>query len=88
LLEAACREKHYHFYHPPYLPDLAPVDYVRFPKVKSKPKGHCFDTMSDIQNNMTSELKSVAAAEFCGGIQKPYDCASRFIEFGGMYIES
>jgi len=35
---------------------------------------------------VTSKLKSVAAAEFCGGIQNPYDCASRCRELG-MYVE-
>lgn len=66
-------------YHPPYSPDLAPVDYFLFPKVKSNLKGRCFDTISDIQNNVTSELKSIPADEFYGGIQKHYDCANRCI---------
>ena len=34
-----------------------------------------------------SELKSIQAAEFCGGVQKLYDHAIRCIELGGMCIE-
>lgn len=76
-------------YHPPYLPDFVPADYFLFCKVKSNLKGqsHCFNTISDIQNNVTSKLKSILAAEFCGGIQKLYDRASRFIELGVMFVE-
>jgi hypothetical protein len=44
-----------------------------FPKVKSNLKGRLFDTISDIQNNVTSELKSIPAAEFYEGIQKLYN---------------
>ena len=35
--------------HHPYSPDLAPADYVLFPKVKSHLKGRLFDSISDIQ---------------------------------------
>jgi transposase len=72
---------------PPYSPDLAPADYFRFPKVKFSLKGRHFSTISDIQNNVTSELKSITAAEFYGGIQKFYNRANRCIELGGLYVE-
>jgi histone-lysine N-methyltransferase SETMAR len=45
-------------YHPPYSPDLATSDYFLFPKVEFNLKGRRFDAISDIQNNVTSELKS------------------------------
>jgi len=35
-----------------------------------------FDIILDILNNITSELKSVPAAEFYGDIRKLYDRAS------------
>jgi hypothetical protein len=44
-------------YHPSYSPDLAPADEFLFPKVKFNLKGRRFDTISDIQNKVTSELK-------------------------------
>jgi histone-lysine N-methyltransferase SETMAR len=40
--------------HPPYSPDLAPTDYVLFPKVKSHLKGRLFDPILDIQKAVTS----------------------------------
>jgi hypothetical protein len=40
------------------------VDYFLFPKVKSNLKERRFDIISDIQNNVTSELKTIPAAEF------------------------
>jgi hypothetical protein len=74
-------------YHLPYSSDLASADYFLFPKMKSNLKGRHFDTISDIQNNVTSELKNIAAAEFCTGVEKRYNRASRCIELGGMCVE-
>jgi hypothetical protein len=65
---------------------MEPVDYFLLPKVKSNLKGRRFDTVSDIQHNVTSELKSSPVAEFYRGIQKPYQRANRRIELGGMYV--
>jgi hypothetical protein len=42
---------------PPYLPYLVPVNYFLFIKVKFELKGRHFDTILDIKNNVTSELK-------------------------------
>lgn len=49
-------------YHPPYSPGLSPADYFLFFKVKSNLKGHHFDTISDIWNNVTSELKEYSGS--------------------------
>jgi transposase len=57
-------------YYPSYSPDLAPADCFLFSDVKSNLKGRRFDTISDIQNKVTNELRSSEAAEFYGGIQK------------------
>jgi len=45
--------------HPPYSPDLAPCDFYRFPKLKSKLKGHHFGTMEKIQKIVTDELHTL-----------------------------
>jgi hypothetical protein len=42
----------------PYSPDLAPCDFVLFPKLKMKLKGRRFETMSDIQMESQSVLTS------------------------------
>ena len=54
--------------HPPYSPDLAPADYVLFPKVKSHLKGCPFDSISDIEKAVTSTLNTIAKDDFYKGI--------------------
>ena len=41
---------------PPYRPDLAPCNFWLFPKVKSLLKGKRFQTINEIQENMTGQL--------------------------------
>jgi len=67
---------------------LTPADDSLFPTVKSNLKGRHFDTNLDIQNDVMRELKSILAAEFHIGIQKLYNCASKCIDLGWMYVES
>lgn len=57
-------------YHPPYSPDFALADCFLVPEVKSNPNGSGFDTNSEILNNVKSELHSIPAGDFCGGVQK------------------
>jgi histone-lysine N-methyltransferase SETMAR len=74
--------------HPPYSPDLAPADYVLFPKVKSHLKGRLFDSISDIQKAVTSALNTIEKDDFYKGIQKLYDCANLCIQLEGMYVKN
>jgi hypothetical protein len=55
--------------HPPYLPDLAPCDFTLFPKLKMKPKGQCFETVSDIQRESQVVLDSVKENNFHGAFE-------------------
>jgi transposase len=41
---------------PPYSPDLAPADFFLFPKLKSALKERRFDTINEIQKNLTTEF--------------------------------
>jgi len=45
-----------------YSPDLAPAAYFLFNKVKSSLKGRWFDTILDIQNKASSELKEYSTS--------------------------
>ena len=74
--------------HPTYSPDLAPADYVLFPKVKSHLKGRLFDSISDIQKAVTSTLNTIAKVDFYKGIQKLYDRADLCWQLEGMYVEN
>jgi hypothetical protein len=55
--------------HPPYSPDLAPNDFLLFPKIKEILKGRHFD---DIRINTTAALKAI-----------PQNC-SKFVLEGGI----
>ena len=74
--------------HPPYLPDLAPADYLLFPKVKSHLKGCLFDSIWDIQKAVTSTLNTTAKDDFYKGIQKLYEHANLCVQLEGMYVEN
>jgi hypothetical protein len=74
--------------HPPHLPDLAPVAYFLFPKVKSHLKGRLFDAISDIQKAVTSTLNTLAKNDFYKDIQKLYDHANQCVQLEGMYVEN
>ena len=73
---------------PPFSPDLAPVDYFLFPKVKSHLKGRLFDSISDIQKAATSTLNTITKDDFYKGIQKLYDRANLCVQLEEMYVEN
>ena len=43
----------------PYSPDLVPCDFWLFPKLKSPLKGKRFQTVDEIQENMTGQLMAI-----------------------------
>jgi hypothetical protein len=44
--------------HPPYSPELAPCDFILFPKIKLNLKGRRFDTIEEIQTESQRVLKT------------------------------
>jgi hypothetical protein len=50
--------------HPPNFPDLSPLDFFLFPKIKSTLKGRIFEDMEDIIRNVTKELLILHANKF------------------------
>jgi hypothetical protein len=55
--------------HPPYSPDLAPCDFVLFPKLKMKLKEQRFETVYDIQRELQSVLDSIKENDFHGAFE-------------------
>ncbi len=43
--------------HPPYSPDLSPLDYNRFPKLKELLRGLDFRDLSELSSAMTQEIR-------------------------------
>ena len=74
--------------HPLCSADLAPADYLLFPKVKSHLKGRLFDSISDIQKAVTSTLNTITKNDFYKGIQKLYDRTYLCVQLEGMYVEN
>jgi hypothetical protein len=50
--------------HPPYSQDLAPGDFILFPRMKEILKGWHFDDTDDIISNTTVALKAIPQNQF------------------------
>uniref|UniRef100_A0A7M4EV86 Tc1-like transposase DDE domain-containing protein n=1 Tax=Crocodylus porosus TaxID=8502 RepID=A0A7M4EV86_CROPO len=58
--------------HPPFSPDLAPCDFLLFPKIKMKLKGRRFDDIPTIHKNVEVDLKKIT---------------DKCVSSGGDYVE-
>ena len=56
--------------HPLYSPDLAAADFFLLPKLKTTFKGHRFQTIEEIQENATIELRAITSSAFQEAFQK------------------
>jgi len=72
---------------PPYSPDLAPVDFFLFPKLKSTLKGRCFDTSDEIQKNLKKELFAIPKEVFQKAFQSWQKCWEQCVASEGNYFE-
>jgi len=54
---------------PPYFPDLTPVDFFLFPKLKSSLKGHRFQTVVETEENLTWNLRAIPQNTFQNAFQ-------------------
>jgi histone-lysine N-methyltransferase SETMAR len=65
--------------HPPYSPDLSPLDYFLFFKLKMMLKAFHFADVAEIQDAVTNELKKDQKEEFWAAFQKLYNRAKACI---------
>lgn len=56
--------------HPPYSPDLAPADFFPFSKVKTTLKVHRFQTIEEIQDNVTRYFLVIPECAYQEAFQK------------------
>jgi hypothetical protein len=61
-------------------PDLAPVDYFRFPKLKFPLKGRHFQTIEEIQSAVTRELNNISKTAFLEGMKLKERANKRMIK--------
>jgi hypothetical protein len=69
--------------HPPYSPDLAPCDFLLFPRMKSKLKGHRFQNVTEIQEQSLTVLHAIPKSRFQQWQRRWTDC----INSEGEYFE-
>ena len=68
--------------HPPYSRDLAPCDFLLFPKLR----GCCYETIEEMKKDETKVIHTLTQEDFHGPFQKlleRYKC----IAAGGDYFE-
>jgi len=73
--------------HPPYSPDLAPCDFVLFPKMKLQLKGCCFDRVEEIQRESQNVLGTLQEQDFQHAFQQWQQRWDRCVAAQGDYFE-
>jgi len=72
--------------HPAYSPDMAPCDFVMFPKMKLRLKGLRFISIEEIQAELQQVLNMLTPAYF-EYFQKWQNCWDHCIQAQGDYFE-
>jgi len=73
--------------HPPYSPDLAPLDYHLFPRLKKQLKGRHFLSYAEVIAAAETWLDGQLSEFFLSGLQKLEQWAKKCIELRGEYFE-
>ena len=73
--------------HPPYSPDLAPCDFLLFPKLKEKLSGCCYETIEEMKEALTKVIDTLTQEDFHGTFQKLLERYNKCIAAGGEYFE-
>jgi len=72
---------------PPYCPDLAPADFFLFLKLKSSLKGHQFQMVEEIGENLIWDLRAIPRNTFQDAFQNWKKLWEWCIKSGGEYFE-
>ncbi|GFW94458.1 histone-lysine N-methyltransferase SETMAR [Trichonephila clavipes] len=73
--------------HPPYSPDLAPIDFHLFRYLKSHLSGKSFRDDDEIKDEVEMWLRQQAATFYVCGIQKLVHRLNKCLDNGGDYVE-
>ena len=73
---------------PSYSPDLAPADFILFPKLKSSPKGRRFESIEAIKTNSLANLRCIPKTAFQECFRTLKKRWQRCIQSRGEYFES
>jgi hypothetical protein len=66
---------------------LSPPDYFLFPKVKLQLKDARFDTIEEIQKDLTHQLNKMPAEDFSNAMNKLETCTNLCTTSNGSYFE-
>jgi len=72
---------------PPYSPDLAPCDFILFPRLKKVLEGHQFEGTEDIKRNSTKTLLDIPKNEFTKYFQQWQKRWAKCVAAEGNYVE-
>ncbi len=73
--------------HPQYSPDLSPCDYWAFPILKSKIRGHRFQTLEDVKTTVHRTLRDIPLAEYQNCFDQLAVWYRKCIAAAGHYFE-
>jgi len=73
--------------HPPYSPDLTPLDYHLFPGLKKQLKGRHFSSDVEVISAAETWLTDNLLNFFSSGLQKLQQRSKKCIELRGEYVE-
>ena len=73
--------------HPPYSPDLAPLDYHLFHGLKKQLKGHHFSSDTEVIAAAETWSDGQPSEFFLSGLQKLEQQAKKYIGLRGEYVE-
>ena len=68
---------------PPYSPDLAPCDFLSFPKLR----GCHYETIEEMKDDMTKVIDTLTKEDFHGAFQKLLERYNKWIAAGEDYFE-
>ena len=69
--------------HPPYSPDLAPIDFWLFPKLR----GCRYETIEETKEAVTKVIDTLTQEDFHGASQKFLERYNKWIAARGDYFE-
>ena len=72
---------------PPYSPNLAPCDFLLFPKLKENLRGCCYETIEEMKEALTKVINTLTEEDFHGAFQKILERYNKCIATGRDYFE-
>ena len=73
--------------HPPYHPDLAPCDFLLFPKLKEKLRGCRYETIEEMKEAVTKVIDTLTQEDFHGAFQKLLERYKKYTAAGGDHFK-